>query len=223
MNGQGIDERQKLDMRMGTMTLEKRAVWVTWLLRATLLLMAVHCFLAWLRLENGRSGAGDGILGDNYLAIIIVELILFVVTGIFFLRWKHQANLNLQNACSSPLVFSPGWSWGLYFVPLLNLFRPMQAMYEIQSRSKAGIGYMVWIWWLCLMIAALINRAMMNARSVKFDRLCVTDMIAVTLSMIAGIFLLRIIKVVTEKQRRYRLAVAPEKPTSSKNSNQRIQ
>lgn len=193
----------------GIQTLDSRASVAVWLLRFTILIMGIHCYIFWLFFENGRTRT----LNLAQQATLIAQLALCLITAVFFLRWKYQAYLNLQRACSSPLKFSPGWCCGFYFIPIVNLYRPFQAMNEIQARSKANIGYQVYVWWACWLLSAFVSRATWNARNVQLDRLCIVTIVSLCAAMIAGLFLLKIIKSVTEKQQRYRLALDPHAAT----------
>ncbi|MDA7888799.1 DUF4328 domain-containing protein, partial [Akkermansiaceae bacterium] len=72
-----------------------------------------------------------------------VEFWMFVVTGIVFLAWVRRANINSRGFGAANMNFSPGWSIGFYFIPILNLFKPFQAMKEILfvSRDAKRWGY----------------------------------------------------------------------------------
>jgi len=61
----------------------------------------------------------------------IVQLVVFIILGVTFLRWIFQTNKNLRYLSSQPMEFTPGWSIGWYFVPFANLYKPYQAMKEI--------------------------------------------------------------------------------------------
>lgn len=134
---------------------------------------------------------------------------MLVVTGIFHLRWKYRANANLSLVCKRPLKYSPLGSCVYYFVPLLNFFFPMRALHEIQSRSKANVGYMVYVWWTLVIGSTLLERAfyLQPGSSVLVGRDWIVLMVIASLRMMAGFFLIKVIKSVTEKQRRYRLAI----------------
>jgi hypothetical protein len=62
-------------------------------------------------------------IGYGFLAV-------FIITGIVFLKWIHAANRNARAMGAQGLRFSPGWALGYYFVPVLSLWKPYQAMKE---------------------------------------------------------------------------------------------
>ncbi|MFK7768180.1 MAG: DUF4328 domain-containing protein [Mariniblastus sp.] len=174
---------------------------VTWLLRATMLAMAINafcflCFILW-----GRSKAPS--IATAQTAAFVIQLILWIATGIFFLIWKHQAYANLKAACVNPLKTSAGWCVAVYFIPFVHLYRPVTAMYEIQSRSKAGIGSSVIGWWLLLILVSILSRVASTAPGDDNKAGQVLTIVAICLGIIAGYLLLKIIRTITEKQRRY--------------------
>lgn len=78
---------------------------------------------------------------DN-LGIILAILLIgtYVGCATLFSMWKHRASKNLAPLGVSNQRFSPRWAVAYYFIPILNLFRPYQAMKEIYLRSGGG-GY----------------------------------------------------------------------------------
>lgn len=188
----------------GTELLQARSVLALWLIRGTMAVMAIHGVIHWRLYEAGPSQLLSAAQGITF----VLQLLMIVATAILFLRWKYQASVNLHHACKRPLKFSPAACCWHYFIPVLNLVYPMRAMLEIQSRSKAGVGYMVCIWWAIWILSGILTRLTFNTGNVKFEALCVVSIAALSLSIIAGFFLTKIIQTVTEKQRRYGLAIA---------------
>lgn len=189
----------------GIRVLESRAVPAVWLLRITMLVMAIQIFIYWCFYERKRHSE----LETAHTATFVVWLILFVVTGIFYLRWKYRASANLHHACKRRLKYSTWGCCGYYFFPFLHFIYPMRAMHEIQSRSKADVGYMVYLWWTFLMLSTLVERVLLfgPGGDILTGRDWIVLMATTGARIVAGFFLIRIIKVVTEKQRRYRLAI----------------
>ena len=68
--------------------------------------------------------------------------LLFVVcipTVILFLVWVHRASANLRFLGALGQRFSPGWAVGWWFIPLMNLSRPYQAMAEVWRGSDPDL------------------------------------------------------------------------------------
>ena len=91
--------------------------------------------------------------------------IVHLATGggsfLFLLLWFYRAYSNLPALGTAQPRFSPGWAVGYWFVPVLNLVRPCEAMLELASGSDPGRtpdgrkeGYrprwnlLIWIWWV---------------------------------------------------------------------------
>jgi hypothetical protein len=90
----------------------------------------------------------------------LVQIVLFIILGITFLRWIHRTNRNLGALSGQRMRFTPGWSVGWYFIPIANLFKPYQAMKEIwevshkyQSASSSTLG----LWWTLWIISSFVD------------------------------------------------------------------
>jgi len=93
-------------------------------------------------------------------AISLIQFALFIVTGIVFLVWIHRANRNARALGAEGMRFTPGWSVGWYFVPIMSLWKPFQAMREIwQASAQPGNWQGVQTpplvgWWWALYLAS---------------------------------------------------------------------
>jgi hypothetical protein len=86
--------------------------------------------------------------------IAVLRLLVFILTGITFLRWIHRANYNSRSFGAQGMQFTPAWSVGWYFIPIANLWKPYRAMKEIwqasqnpESWSTQAIAPVVSNWW----------------------------------------------------------------------------
>src|SRR6266571_8305121 len=61
----------------------------------------------------------------------VFQIILYVATAVVFLMWLSRSYRNLSALSSSPRAYSPGWAVGSFFVPFLNLVRPLQIVREL--------------------------------------------------------------------------------------------
>lgn len=101
--------------------------------------------------------AGNGLLA---LGLIVVTLISVV----HYCKWVHRANTNVRGFGAQGLAFTPEWAVGWYFVPIMNLIRPYQAMEEIckASRSPAqwdteSVPSLLGIWWALYVISNIVG------------------------------------------------------------------
>jgi len=90
--------------------------------------------------------------------------------GVFFLLavvpislWIYRAHANLHQAGIDELGYSPGWSVGSFFVPLINFVIPLRAMRELHNRSHGEGPWQaqspvadVASWWACHLAALLV-------------------------------------------------------------------
>jgi len=75
----------------------------------------------------GELSASD----DRQLAVSGVFFLLWIVTAIFFIAWLHRAYKNLSALGVADLRFGTGWAIGAWFVPFLNLVRPIQIVNDV--------------------------------------------------------------------------------------------
>ncbi|HSC55185.1 MAG TPA: DUF4328 domain-containing protein [Phnomibacter sp.] len=131
------------------------------------------CFLQVdLLKELQTSEVSDSRVNANDLRqqmIAILNVIVTILTIIFFIGWFRRAYHNLQRA-GSPTMHTEGWAAGCWFIPLLNLVRPYQIMREIwedtqelnASKLERKNTTIVGLWWTFYLIsnifATIVNR-----------------------------------------------------------------
>ena len=106
----------------------------------------------------------------HHEVIGITYFIVYIVTGITFLKWIYRANLNVHGFGVRGLKFTPGWSIGYYFIPILNFFKPYQAMREIWKTSKNPDDWenqqgspLLASWWTLFLISGFFGKHLFNA------------------------------------------------------------
>ena len=94
--------------------------------------------------------------------VFIQYLIVFVLTGIVFLLWIYRTSLNCHGFGVKGMRFSPRWSIGYFFIPILNLFEPYLAMKEIWRVSTDPAAWrlekgsaLLTLWWALWLITLL--------------------------------------------------------------------
>jgi len=122
-----------------------------------------------------KSGAESNDARQSIIGLIY--LVIFIITSVVFLKWVHRANLNCRGFGAQGMKYTPGWSVGYYFIPILNLFRPYQVMKEIWKASKNPVAWQVqegsallgW-WWALWLISGVLGqlsfRMSLNAQTV---------------------------------------------------------
>jgi hypothetical protein len=101
-----------------------------------------------------------------------VYLIAYIATAILFLRWTYLTKKNTTALGASGLAFSPGWSVGYYFVPVLTLWKPYQALKETFQASHpefrenwkgAPRPGLLPLWWAIWLINCFLDQAIFRA------------------------------------------------------------
>lgn len=142
-------------------------------------LVSILSDFAQLSLLNRPYTEAEALANDDRQTLIgTAGLLVFIVTGITFLRWTYRANLNCRGFGARDMRFTPGWSVGYYFIPIVNLFKPYQAMKEIWQVSHDPVdwksvtaGGWVDLWWGLWILSAIANqvafRVLMRAETVE--------------------------------------------------------
>ena len=65
----------------------------------------------------------------------LLAVLVFLTTAVLYCVWIYRANQNARALGASEMRFTPGWSVGWFFIPILYLIRPYQAVKEIYRAS----------------------------------------------------------------------------------------
>jgi len=138
--------------------------------------------------------------------MLLLKAPVLLATFITFGMWIHRSHRNLRALGAEELRFTPASAVGYFFVPLLNLWKPYQAMKELwQASASPGhwegmpCGPLLGTWWTLWLgagIAGQVSTRMASAAvnvadytaalqadlayEVVFTLLCVTAMAMVT-------------------------------------------
>jgi len=152
--------------------------WVRYMLYAQVLVTVIAVisgFLEYQLLSDFQEGVytsqekavADGEASDQRQQVVgIIYLLVFIVSGFLILRWIHRANYNARQLGAQSMEFTPGWSIGYYFIPVLTLWKPYQAMKEIWQASHnpsdwsfVKISPMIGIWWFLWITTNMLGQA----------------------------------------------------------------
>ena len=99
-------------------------------------------------------------------AIAFLYLGVFIVSGVLILKWIYQSNQNARHFGAKDMSFSPGWSIGFYFIPIVSLWKPYQAMKEIWQASQnpadwsvVKVSSILGIWWFFWIANSMVGQA----------------------------------------------------------------
>lgn len=152
--------------------------WTKWFLYAQVVVALIAIISGMLEYQllsdfkNGVYSSQDqavaaGEASDVRQGIVgIVQMIIFIISGILILKWIHRANYNARQLGAKDMLFTPGWSIGWYFIPIANLWKPYQAMKEIwkassnpQSWSTEPVSSMLPWWWFFWIVSGMLGNA----------------------------------------------------------------
>ena len=145
-------------------------------------------------------------LGFLYLGV-------FFVSGFLILRWIHRANFNARQLGALDMEFTPGWSIGYYFIPILTLWKPYQAMKEIWKAShhpkhwkNENVPSLLGWWWFLWIATNLIGQAIfrLSMRAEEISELQLVNALTIASNAIdipLAIVLLKIVSVIYDAQK----------------------
>ena len=65
-----------------------------------------------------------------------------------------------------PMLFTPGWSVGWFFIPVASLWKPYQAIKEIwqlcSKHSASGGSSIIGLWWTFWLVSSSLAKASMK-------------------------------------------------------------
>lgn len=174
-------------------------VWIKYLLfvQVFMALIAIGSNLMEYQLltdfQNGvyfsqEMAVADAETNDQRQQIIAISyMALFIVSGFLILKWIYQANQNVRFLGAKNMEFTPGWSIGFYFIPILALWKPYQAMKEIWKAShnpqnwqleKANL--VLGIWWFSWIANSMVGQAVfrMSRRAEEISEIMNVNLIS---------------------------------------------
>lgn len=136
-------------------------------------------------------------------------LLIFIVTGILFIRWMRRAQLVTETLSRKQLEYS---KWDVYlgfFIPLINLYKPKRVMDEIFDRAhpyspaldEKSHDNSITMWWTLWIVQIIgdrvVGRALEDASNLVFNM----GNASICLLQIAGaLYCIRVIDEITELQ-----------------------
>jgi hypothetical protein len=107
----------------------------------------------------------------------LVQVAVFLFTVVIFGRWIFRANQNVRALGANGLMVTPGWAVGYFFIPIICLWKPYQAMKELWRASQnpsawqnVSASQILPGWWTLWIVTNLFGRAsaseMKNAHTI---------------------------------------------------------
>lgn len=94
---------------------------------------------------------------------IIASLFIFILSAILIGIWINRSHKNARALGVTDIEASPAWAVGSFFVPIITLFVPYQAMKQLVNRSLDTVNQIApsWIlpiWWGTWLLDNIFNR-----------------------------------------------------------------
>jgi hypothetical protein len=127
--------------------------------------------------------------------------VVFVISALAnlatLLIWIYGANANLRALGCPDVEFTPAWSVGWFFVPLLNFFKPYQVVREIWRGSDpsfysgmvpSGTALIGW-WWGLRICAAILGQlaSLISNHAESVDELLGVTWLAIAINLAVGV------------------------------------
>lgn len=115
------------------------------------------------RFQAGQTPTASEISANDLRqgAVAVVYLVAFILTVVFFSMWMHRVYKNLFAFPGRNPKTTPGRAVGSFFIPIINFYRPYQAMKEIYTSSDSRYGgdsAIVGVWWTCWILTGVVER-----------------------------------------------------------------
>lgn len=122
-------------------------------------------------IEDNEASAND--LRQSVVALI--QLASSIISIVVFLNWFRRAYGNLHRLGINHLNYHESMSVWAWFIPFLNLFRPVQIMNEIENETQERIkkydpsyvikdnSLLIGAWWALFIISNFLGRYLLKA------------------------------------------------------------
>jgi hypothetical protein len=142
------------------------------------------------------------------MSIGIIGIIAYLVSSITFLIWFYRAYQNLTKRISNT-EYSPGWTIGSWFIPIISLFKPFNIMSELNKKTNLIIKsrmidtaqnkrMYIGLWWGLFLTSGYVGRALFHvARRVDdvngLILITTGDIIVSTMKILLGLLTIKLL------------------------------
>jgi len=154
-----------------------------------------------------QSALSNNLTSINQLSHLLqlvaaVVLIIMIVTIIMFCIWTNRSMKNTWalNQFTSQLI-KPGWAVGWYFIPIISLWKPIEAVQQMRNACSPSLKHFSLApWWTFWIVSNIIDRisAKLPADTVEQIKGSFTfDVISTCVNLGACIFAILMVKKIT--------------------------
>ncbi|HEX5964551.1 MAG TPA: DUF4328 domain-containing protein [Pyrinomonadaceae bacterium] len=143
--------------------------------------------------------------------LTIFDLIIYLVTVVFFAIWLYRAYDNLRAFDPwSRLNYSPGFAVGSFFIPFANLFVPYRAVKELWQKSRGPNEAILsdppasfplwWLFWLSASFAGNISFRVSFRENIPPSTATMVAIVAHALFITAAVFAYLVVDAIDKRQ-----------------------
>ena len=166
--------------------------------------------------------AEDQEIGDNpvgavlaliTLLLVVIELVIYLATAVFFCVWLYRAagNLRVFNSWAR-LDYSPTLAVGSFFIPFANLVIPYRAVTEVWQKSEPPDEALLsepgtpakfpiwWLFWILSSFAGNISMRLSFEEKAPDNTVTIVSMAASVLHVVAAIFAYMVVDAIDKRQ-----------------------
>lgn len=143
----------------------------------------------------------------------ILTVVVSILAVVWFCMFMVRASRNAQSF-GSPMSISPGWAAGYFFMPIVSLWKPYQAMKEIWQGSdpdpnahsfSVSVPSMLGWWWALYLLhnagAQLVWQVSKNLKGAQdFINASWTEIVTSGLSIGAALLAIAVVRAVARRQ-----------------------
>jgi len=163
--------------------------------------------------DEVQDNPGGLVVALLQLGVGSVQVLVYIVTVVFFLMWLYRSYGNLPSfgTPSRNISYSAGWAVGSFFIPFVNLLVPYRAVKELWRNSAATDAFLVsdsppawfplwWLFWLLSNFASNIYFRMAFREDISREATAIGGVITDVLTIIAAIFAIVVVEEITRRQ-----------------------
>ena len=138
------------------------------------------------------------------MGVGVLMVLVYLSTVISFCMWTSRMMKNTWAIKGGNAQMKPGWAVGWYFIPLANLWKPVQAVQEMRDAVFThGKGLSLTPWWATWVISNFVSRIsskMPTDTIAELQSSSLFDAVTSPLDIASAIFALLMVKKLTNKQ-----------------------
>ncbi len=123
----------------------------------------VHDLIRGLAVSADRAAAADATVAYSSIA----DAIVILATAVIYLRWVYLTKRNAMVFGGSRIAYGAGWSVGLFFIPVLSLWKPYVSAQETFRASNPDCGQnwkdapspgLLRVWWALWLALSVLGQ-----------------------------------------------------------------